>query len=130
MPNNNFEFDVGIDCEDIKRWRQMLPKLKDGPEQKLFSDKEHQYCQTFRDPAAHYASRWCAKEALIKAVSPVCKLDVRAIEVLNDQEGRPFFVISDPVVSEKNLSIRLSLSHSRETAIAMVVVFNNNKIES
>ena len=58
-------FSVGIDCEDIERWRKMLPRLYKGSQQKLFSDNEHIYCKSRADPASHYAARWCAKEALL-----------------------------------------------------------------
>lgn len=115
-------FNVGIDCEDIQRWYNMLPKLEEGAQHKLFTEAEHQYCKSFKNPAAHYASRWCAKEALLKALSPFCKVDLRKIEIANDRDGKPFFVVSDPEVAKLNLTVRISLSHSKKTAIAIAVV--------
>lgn len=114
---------VGIDCEDIKRWRDMLPKLEAGYQRKLFTEDEHSYCSSFKDPAPHYAVRWCAKEALLKALSPFCKLDLREIEVANDLEGRPFFILNSPeILVLNNLTILLSMAHSGETAMAAVIV--------
>lgn len=114
---------VGIDCEDIKRWRDMLPKLEAGYQRKLFTEDEHSYCSSFKDPAPHYAVRWCAKEALLKALYPFCKLDLREIEVANDLEGSPFFILNSPEVSVlNNLTILLSMAHSGETAMAAVIV--------
>jgi holo-[acyl-carrier protein] synthase len=114
---------VGIDCEDIKRWRIMLPKLEAGYQRKLFTEDEHSYCSSFKDPAPHYAVRWCAKEALLKALSPFCKLDLRQIEVANDFEGRPFFILNSHERSVlNNLTILLSMAHSGETAMAAVIV--------
>jgi holo-[acyl-carrier protein] synthase len=115
-------FNVGIDCEDIKRWHRMLPKLEEGTQHKLFTEAEHQYCKSFKNPAAHYAARWCAKEALLKALYPFCKVDLRNIEIANDKEGVPYFIVSDPEVAKLNLTIRVSLSHSKETAMAIAVV--------
>ena len=115
-------FNVGIDCEEISRWRTMLSKLEVGSQRKLFTEAEHKYCRSFKDPAPHYAARWCAKEALIKALSPFCQLDVRTIEVTNDEEGRPSFILHDPEAVCLEMTIRLSLTHSKETAMAVVVV--------
>ena len=115
-------FNVGIDCEEISRWRSMLSKLEVGFQRKLFTEAEHKYCRSFKDPAPHYAVRWCAKEALVKALSPFCQLDLRSIEVTNDKKGRPSFVLYDLDVACLNLTIRVSLTHSKETAMAIVIV--------
>lgn len=121
-------YNVGIDCEDIQRWRKILPKLESGPQRKLFSEREHDYCKSFKDPSPHYAARWCGKEALSKALAPFYKLDVQLIEICNDDAGRPFFVINDPVIEKLNLTIRLSLSHSKLTAMAIVMVIDNKQM--
>ena len=113
---------IGIDCEDIERWRNMLPKLDAGYQRKLFTDDEHSYCSSFKDPAPHYAVRWCAKEALFKALSPFFKLDLREIEVANDVDGRPFFILHCPDMAGLKLTICLSMTHSRKTAMAAVIV--------
>lgn len=120
------DFNVGIDCEDVSRWRRMLPKLETGVHHKLFTEEEHRYCKMFSDPAAHYAVRWCAKEALLKAATPFYKLDLREIELVNDSDGRPFFRIFDEEAVKFNLTIRVSLTHSRETAMAIVIVAVGN----
>ena len=115
-------FNVGIDCEDIERWHNILLKLEESAQHKLFTEAEHKYCKSFKNPAAHYAARWCAKEALLKALHPFCKVDLRKIEIANDKDGKPFFVVSDPEVAKLNLTVRVSLSHSKKTAMAVAVV--------
>ena len=115
-------FNVGIDCEDIARWRKMLPKIEAGVQKKLFSAGEHRYCRSYKDPAPHYAVRWCAKEALLKACSPFYKLDLRKIEVANAEDGSPFIILNDPEAESLNLTVKVSMSHSKETAIAIVAV--------
>jgi holo-[acyl-carrier protein] synthase len=119
---NSPEFNVGIDCEDIERWRKMLPKLEAGAQKKLFSKEEHDYCRSHKDPAPHYAARWCAKEALLKACSPFHKLDLRTIEVANAEDGRPYFILNDADSESLNLTVKLSMSHSKKTAMAIVAV--------
>ena len=115
-------FNIGIDCEDVERWRKMLPKLEIGAHKKLFSEKEHLYCMSYQDPAPHYAVRWCAKEALVKAFSPFFKLDLRSVEISKARNGRPFFILNDDKAQSKNFEIQLSMSHSKNTAQAIVIV--------
>jgi len=122
MNNNNFN--VGIDCEDIDRWRKMLPKLESGPQHNLFSEDEHYYCRSHDDPAPHYAARWCAKEALLKACNSFYKVDLRQVSVSKAQDGSPFFVLDDMELLELNLTISLSMTHSRKTAMAIAMVIH------
>lgn len=117
-----YNFNVGIDCEDIERWRRMLPKLTEGVQRKLFTEEEHRYCKSYKDPAPHYAARWCAKEAALKALSPFYKISLRQIEILVDQNGRPFCKFNDPEISKLELEVRISVSHSKETAVAVAMI--------
>lgn len=113
---------IGVDCEDVERWRRMLPQLENGPRHGLFTEGEHRYCRSFQDPSPHYAARWCAKEALLKALSSFAAIDVRRIEVRNHTDGRPYLVLNDHKLSVRAFDISLSLSHTRETAVAVVIV--------
>ena len=117
-----YNFNVGIDCEDMERWRRMLPKLTEKVQQKLFTEEEHRYCRSYKDPAPHYAARWCAKEAVLKALSPFYKISLRQIEILVDQNGRPFCKFNDPEISKLELEVRISISHSKETAVAVAMI--------
>ncbi len=122
------QVNIGIDCEEVERWRELLPELIHGSYRRLFTRYEHNYCRSFADPAPHYAVRWCAKEAFLKAVSTFCKVTLRDIEVRNDKNGNP----SIRIVSQKNrksidIIVQLSLSHTDSVALAMVFVIVNTK---
>lgn len=115
-------FSIGIDCEDISRWRRMLPMSDESPQRRLFSQSEHKYCNSYKDPAPHYAARWCAKEAVLKALSPFYKIDLCKIEIINDVEGRPVCILNDPEMKKVKADVRISLSHSKEVAMAIAMV--------
>lgn len=117
-----YNFNVGIDCEDIERWRRMLPKLIEGVQRKLFTEEEHRYCRSYKDPAPHYAGRWCVKEAVVKALSPFHKVGVRQVEILADQNGRPFCKFHDPGILKLEPVVRISISHSKKTAVAVAMI--------
>ena len=79
-----------------------------------------------------YAGRFAAKEAVYKALSPLCKREDYApsfkdIEIANDESlgGRPFVrPLNDKMVelfSKYDIKLDLSISHVKETAIAICV---------
>lgn len=116
-----FDVQVGVDTESVHRWRKELEGLAAGPRRGLFTEREHAYCASFADPAPHYAARWCAKEAVLKALSSRCVLDPREIEIERDAQGAPVVRIPPDRVPGPQPTIRLSVSHSQETAVAFAV---------
>jgi holo-[acyl-carrier protein] synthase len=109
---------VGVDCEEVARFRALLPRL-DDVQRALFSEEEHAYCRAQPDPAPHYAGRWCAKEAVVKALAPL-RLTTRAVRILAAADGRPVAVVDLPS-GEEAPAVRLSISHTATTAVAFAV---------
>jgi len=66
--------------------------------------------------------RWCAKEALLKASTPYFKLDLRKIEIANNENGPPYFIINDQEFNKLNLITSVSMSHSKQVAMAIVLL--------
>lgn len=99
---------------------------------KNFTVGERRYCSSVvDDPARHYAARWAAKEALIKAWSgsrfakPVHMSDVRydQIEVVNDNWGRPSLVVKGDIAGYiGDATIHVSLTHDGDMAGAFVII--------
>ena len=117
----NLKWDIGVDCENIERWSKMLPKLLDGPQRRMFTDREHLYCESFSNPAPHYAGKWCAKEAVVKAVLSYYEVDLRDVEILNEDSGKPYCVIHDPQFELMKPIIKVSITHTLDVAIAFAV---------
>ena len=114
------EMGIGVDCEDLDRWRSMLDELNNGPAVGMFHAEEHEYCRSFADPAPHYAGRWCAKEAVVKALAAHRLLSTREIKILNDALGRPYALVPDKLPP---VTIKVSISHSQSTAVAFAVAY-------
>ena len=47
----------------------LLQQERDAFIQKNFTAKEQAYCRSAADPAASFAGRWAAKEAVVKAIT-------------------------------------------------------------
>lgn len=111
-----------IEIERVKRAVERTPRFL----QRIFTSREAAYCLQKHDPYPSLAVRFAAKEALRK-LHPALARGVRFcdLEVLRDGDGRPLVVLHGEArrrcQSEGIGDIAISLSHSREQAIAAVV---------
>jgi holo-[acyl-carrier protein] synthase len=115
------ESSVGIDLLEIERLERALerrPRLAE----RLFTDAERAYAASRARPGQHLAARFCAKEAVAKALG----LEVwsfRDIEV--SSAGGPPEVVLHGAVAERadalSLTIRISLTHTRTDAGAVAI---------
>lgn len=115
----------GTDIIEISRIRKSIEEMEDKFIGKIFTTKEIQYCESKKAQRyQHYAARFAAKEAIFKAISPLLKdkFDIgwRNIEILNNEQGRPYANLLTNDV--KKVDIDISLSHIKEYAIATAVV--------
>lgn len=121
------DYGVGVDTEQVTRWRQLLPSLRAASHRRLFTAREHAYCASFADPAPVYAGHWCAKEAVFKALSSLfgTSLDGAALtldEIEIDHLGTGCPVARLPSAWAELARVQLSISHDVERAIAFAVV--------
>lgn len=106
---------IGVDIEEVARFAKK--NKESGFLKRIFTENELDYCFSKDDPSLHLAARFCAKEAVIKA-SPV-KLDYRQVEVISGK-GKPGIRVNK--VGFK-FQTRLSLAHSGNYSVAMVIVY-------
>ena len=57
---------LGVDIVEIARMRRILERTPSFRE-KVFSEEERSYCESTANPEVHYATRFAAKEAVLKA---------------------------------------------------------------
>ena len=119
---------TGVDVVEIARIRSVLERLKDRFIFRVFTAAEQQFCNGHRDPIPHYAVRFAAKEALFKAIGTgwakgVTWLDV---EVLRERQEPPVLTLHGEAQRFSELmsvhKVRVSLSHSDQWAVAMVIL--------
>lgn len=116
----------GVDIIEIDRVKESIEQLGDKFLNRVFTDKEIEYCESRKNQKyQHYAARFAAKEAAFKAVSGqiydkynVCWKD---FEVTNDEQGRPSIKLVG--IDEKSIeNIDISISHCKKYAVANVTV--------
>lgn len=118
---------VGVDLIEVARVREVLDRHPERFPQRVFTEAESAYCRRSVHAAERFAARYAAKEAVMKALGTGWNHGVafRDIEVTRQASGAPGIRLEGiaRVVAERLgvARIDLSLSHSREHAIAMVV---------
>ncbi|NQU17366.1 MAG: holo-ACP synthase [Candidatus Saganbacteria bacterium] len=112
---------IGVDIVEISRIKDAVKKYGDRFLEKIFTDKELEYCQAhkaIRFP--ELAVRFAAKEAYSKANGSgiVADLSWKNIEIINDEKGKPHISLNGKLAK----NVQVSLSHELNSAIAFVVI--------
>ena len=98
----------GIDIVEVERIRDMVEKHGSGFLTKVFTEGEISYCKGRRRSSEHYAARFAAKEAVLKALGTGLRkgMSWRDIEVRKDPLAKPKIELSggaaDRVAAEGN----------------------------
>jgi holo-[acyl-carrier protein] synthase len=114
---------VGIDLLEIERLERALarrPRLAE----RLFTEGERAYAGTRARPAMHLAARFCAKEAVAKALA-LREWSWRDVEVLGGGDEPPTVRLSGAArarAGELGASVGISLTHTRGMAGAVAVL--------
>lgn len=119
---------LGVDIVEIERMAAILARRPAFAEQ-VFSEQERAYCEGTARPATHFAMRFAAKEAVVKALGTGFSdgIWVRDIEVGRTREGRPFATLSgraQEVAAQqgiRDLSLSMSYTHTDAVACAMAI---------
>ncbi len=119
---------VGIDIIEVRRVQEVLLRTPRFVE-RVYTERERAYCDSRGAVAAqHYAARFAAKEAALKALQTgwIGGIAWQDIEVGALPSGAPRLIFSGRVLELYNQSgaraAHLSISHTTEHAIAQVVL--------
>jgi len=111
---------IGVDIVSVERINLVYKKHGNRFLQKIFTPGEIEYCKTKKKPAEHFAARFAAKEALAKALNIAKKPGWQQVEILPGNDG-PEIKIKESFL-DPDLDIKLSMSHERRWAVAMVII--------
>lgn len=126
----------GVDVVSIQRIADLLNEFAPSFNERIYTHHERTYCESQAYPPQHYAARWAAKEAFLKALevdNP--NLPLRSVSIESRPSGPTLSL--KPVASEalwqalpseqngpEEIRHSVSLSHDRQAdcAFASVVV--------
>ncbi|HVU88730.1 MAG TPA: holo-ACP synthase [Pirellulales bacterium] len=118
---------IGTDIVECLRIAQMIERHGDLFINRVYTPLEIGYCQSRKASTQHYAGRWAAKEAILKAIGTGWRRGIswRDVEVRNDKSGRPVVGMRggarDAVEHLGIRKILVSISHCRSHATAYAI---------
>lgn len=119
---------IGIDIVAVERIAASIERHGERFLKRIYTEAERAYCSAMRDSAVHYAARWAAKEALLKAIGTGMRQGVKMseAEVLKLETGQPVMELSgrakeiaDGLGAQR---VHVSLTHDAGNAAAVVIL--------
>ena len=113
---------IGVDVEEVSRFERYSDDRNAPLLKRIYNEGELDYCFKTKFSAKLLAARYCAKEAVYKAMCAlgVKIVNLKEIEIYHDSQGVPQIRLLNGMNSD--FEIKLSMSHSQTTAMAQVVI--------
>lgn len=120
----------GIDLVPVSKIKEIMTR-RPGFAEEIFTAGEREYCLARPNPYIHFAGRFAAKEACLKALGVGLSgsgIDgsLREIEVVPARGGKPELSVGGwaaKIGSRKNINqVTLSISHTGDLAVASVIL--------
>ncbi len=121
-------YGIGIDIVQIDRMKQSIDKHGDTFVKKILHPNEFKKHLALNNKERFLAKRFAAKEAFAKALGTgiVEGVTLPRIEIVNDKEGKPSFILHgttrDKLDQLSIKSVFLSISDEKQYAVAQVVL--------
>jgi holo-[acyl-carrier protein] synthase len=118
---------IGTDIVEVLRIAQMIERHAELFISRVFTPHEIEYCATRKTATQHYAGRWAAKEAVMKAMGTgwVRGVNFRDIEIRNQRDGKPTVAFrggARDVIEALGVSeMLITISHCRTYASAFAI---------
>jgi holo-[acyl-carrier protein] synthase len=113
---------IGVDIIEIDRIRQAVARWGDRFLKRVYTGDE---LKRYGNKPASLASRFAAKEAVVKALQQTDGISWQHIEIISAASGKPLLKLYGQAKERADnlslISLDISLAHSRDYAIAFVI---------
>jgi holo-[acyl-carrier protein] synthase len=123
---------IGTDIVECLRIAQMIERHGEIFLTRVYTPREIEYCSSRKAATQHYAGRWAAKEAVLKAMGTGWARGIswHDIEVRSDEGGRPSILLAGAAreICERRgvRDILISISHCRSHATAYALAVGSD----
>ena len=113
---------LGTDIEKVSRFENKDKTLDEVFLKRIFTETELEYCYSNKNYAQHLCARYCAKEAVVKALADINITNIyySDIEIIKNSNGKP----SVKIIKHPELNIKISISHTNEYATATAIIYS------
>jgi holo-[acyl-carrier protein] synthase len=118
---------MGVDIAEVERIRGAIERYGEVFLRRIYTAREREYCEQFKNKYERYAGRFAAKEAAMKALGTGWRRGVKWVdlEVVRETGGRPTLAITGEAAKIAQLigvkSVALSITHTESQALAQVI---------
>lgn len=112
-------FGTGIDIIEVERITQAIERWGDHFLNHVFTEEEIAYAKRYRYPSQHFAGRFAAKEAVLKAFGKNAHISWKDMVITNDEDGKPICRYRDKKFKKQ---ILVSISHTKNYAVASALI--------
>ena len=115
---------IGTDIIECLRIARMIERYGETFLRRVYTAGEINYCQTRKQATQHFAARWAAKEAVLKALGTGWRPGIawHDIEIRTDSKGLPTVAMrggAREAVEQAGITqVLVSISHCRTHATA------------
>ena len=117
---------IGTDIVDVERIKASIDNYQTRFINRVFSIEEQEYCNSKSIPEMHYAGRFAAKEAIIKALKSggfTQLFNLNDIKIINCSDCSPHVELGFDFKGE----IKVSISHTQTHAVAFAISKIDNR---
>ena len=118
---------LGVDIAEVERVKGAIERHGKTFLRRVYTPREIEYCEGFKNKFERYAGRFAAKEAAMKALGTGWGRGVRWVdlEVVRERSGRPTLTLSGEakkIAAQLGVKhIALSITHTEKQALAQVI---------
>jgi holo-[acyl-carrier protein] synthase len=118
---------MGIDIAEVERVKAAIERHGEAFLRRVYTPRERQYCEKFKNKYERYAGRFAAKEATMKALGTGWSRGVRWVdlEVVRQSGGRPTISLAGEAAKVASAlgveRVALSITHTSAQAFAQVI---------
>jgi holo-[acyl-carrier protein] synthase len=119
---------LGIDLVEVGRIKKAHNRWGERFLHRIYTPKEIEYCKRKVFPEQSLAARFAAKEAVFKAMGTGLSggISWTQVEIVNDPKGKPEVRVNPKLARLiENKKILISISHTKEFAIAQAILVDN-----
>ena len=124
---------IGTDIVECLRIAQMIERHGELFIDRVYTAAEIEYCRSRKQATQHFAGRWAAKEAILKAIGTGWRrgISFRDMEIRNNEGGKPTVALrggARDVVEQLGVGeVLVTISHCRSHATAFAVALARDR---
>lgn len=118
---------LGTDIVECLRIAQMIERHGELFINRVYTPYEIKFCQRRKQATQHFAGRWAAKEAILKAMGTGWRRGIswRDMEIRSEQSGKPYVLLrggARTIVEQAGINeMLITISHCRSYATACAI---------